>query len=312
MVTEPRLPRRAVTGIVVLDKPEGMTSNRALQIARRLFRARKAGHTGSLDPLATGVLPLCFGEATKLSGRLLDSVKTYQVIGRIGERTDTGDAHGEVVERGDPGPLTAAQIESALSAFRGPIEQVPPMYSALKHEGRRLYEIARAGGSVERPPRPVTIHELDLVSWKAPDLCLRVCCSKGTYIRTLVEDIGGALGGCAHVRQLRRTRAGPFDLSQAVSLDRIEQVAAEGLDALDSLLIPADAAVGDLPSMALDATAAKRLCQGQEVPAQGAGSPGTVRLYDADGAFLGLGERDARDRVRPRRLFNRDGTTETC
>lgn len=312
MVTEPRLPRRAVTGIVVLDKPEGMTSNRALQIARRLFRARKAGHTGSLDPLATGVLPLCFGEATKLSGRLLDSVKTYQVIGRIGERTDTGDAHGEVVERGDPGPLTAAQIESALSAFRGPIEQVPPMYSALKHEGRRLYEIARAGGSVERPPRPVTIHELDLVSWKGPDLCLRVCCSKGTYIRTLVEDIGGALGGCAHVRQLRRTRAGPFDLSQAVSLDRIEQVAAEGLDALDSLLIPADAAVGDLPSMALDATAAKRLCQGQEVPAQGAGSPGTVRLYDADGAFLGLGERDARDRVRPRRLFNRDGTTETC
>ncbi len=212
--------------------------------------------------------------------------------------------HGEVVERGDPGPLSAAQIEAALGAFRGPIEQVPPMYSALKHEGRRLYQIARTGGSVERPARPVTIHELDLLSWESPDLCMRVCCSKGTYIRTLVEDIGGALGSCAHVRQLRRTRAGPFDLSQAVSLDRIERVAAEGLAALDSLLIPADAAVGDLPSMALDAAAAKRLCQGQEVPAEGAGSPGTVRLYDADGSFLGLGERDAQDRVRPRRLFN--------
>ena len=312
MVTEPRLPRRAVTGILVLDKPDGMTSNRALQIARRLFRARKAGHTGSLDPLATGVLPLCFGEATKLSGRLLDSIKTYEVNGRIGERTDTGDAHGVVVERGDPGPLSAAQIEAALSAFRGPIEQVPPMYSALKHEGRRLYDIARAGGCVERPARPVTIHELDLLSWEPPHLRLRVCCSKGTYIRTLVEDIGAALGSCAHVRQLRRTRAGPFDLSQTVSLDRIEQAATEGLAALDGLLIPADAAVGDLPSLVFDAATTKRLCQGQEVAAAAPGSPGTVRLYDADGVFLGLGERDAQDRVRPRRLFNKDGTAETC
>jgi len=311
-VTEGRPPRRAVTGLLVLDKPAGMTSNRALQIVRRLFRARKAGHTGSLDPLATGVLPLCLGEATKLSGRLLEAVKTYEVTGRLGERTTTGDAEGEVIERRDPGPLSVGEIEPILGHFRGEIDQVPPMYSALKHEGQRLYRIARAGGTVDRPARRVTIHDLELLEFAAPDLRLRVTCSKGTYIRTLVEDIGGALDSCAHVRALRRTAAGPFDLGQAVTLEQLQTAADQGLEALDRLLMPADRAVRDLPALAFEASAARRLAQGQEVPATEAGRPGPVRLYDAAGRFLGLGERDAMDRVRPRRMFNPAGSGQTC
>lgn len=301
-----------MNGLLVLDKPSGMSSNRALQIVRRLFRARKAGHTGSLDPLATGVLPLCLGEATKLSGRLLDAVKAYEVTGRLGERTDTGDAEGEVIERRDPGPLNVAEIRSALDAFRGEIDQVPPMYSALKHEGRRLYRLAREGRTVDRPARRVTIRELELLDWTPPDLRLRVVCSKGTYIRSLVEDIGAALGGGAHVRALRRIAAGPFDLGQAVTLEQLESAAEQGTEALDRLLMPMDVAVRDLPALAFPADAARRLVQGQEVAAPEPGPPGPVRLYDTSGRFLGLGERDPADRVRPRRMFNPGGPGETC
>lgn len=311
-MTEGRTPRRAVTGLLVLDKPAGMSSNRALQIVRRLFRARKAGHTGSLDPLATGVLPLCLGEATKLSGRLLDAVKTYEVTGRLGERTTTGDAEGEVIERRDPGAVNVGAVESVLERFRGEIDQVPPMYSALKHEGRRLYRIARAGGTVDRPPRRVRIHALELLEFTAPDLRLRVVCSKGTYIRTLVEDIGAALDSCAHVRALRRTASGPFDIGQALTLEQLRTAADQGLETLDGLLIPADRAVRDLPALAFEAGDALRLAQGQEVLATEAGPAGPVRLYDAAGRFLGLGERDAMDRVRPRRMFNPDGAGRTC
>ncbi|MGB5210182.1 MAG: tRNA pseudouridine(55) synthase TruB [Gammaproteobacteria bacterium] len=303
---------RDVDGILVLDKPLGITSNRALQSARRIFQARKAGHTGSLDPLATGVLPLCFGEATKFSAVLLDSNKVYEVTGRLGERTDTGDAAGAQVERSDPQQVTREQIIDSLAGFRGDIAQVPPMYSALKHQGQRLYDIARKGGTVERAPRRVTIHELEFLDWHPPEFCLRVSCSKGTYIRTLIEDIGAALGQCAHVQKLHRTVAGPFSLAQALSLGRLEEVAAGGVAALDALLIGADAAVTHLPELHFDADDAKRLIQGQAVPAPASGPGGQVRLYGADGRFLGLGQWDPAGKVHPQRMFNAARVGRTC
>jgi tRNA pseudouridine55 synthase len=301
-----------VDGILVLNKPLGITSNRALQIARRIFQARKAGHTGSLDPLATGVLPLCFGEATKFSGVLLDSSKVYEVTGRLGERTDTGDAGGELIERTDPGGIGRGDIIKSLEAFCGVIEQVPPMYSALKHQGRRLYDIARSGDTVERAPRQITIHELEFLDWDPPDFQLRVSCSKGTYIRTLIEDIGRALGSCAHVRKLHRIAAGPFNLAQALSIEQLEAAAAESADALDALLTPADVAVTHLPALDFDADAARRLTQGQAVPAPAPGPTGQVRLYGADGRFLGLGRRDPAGQVHPQRMFNTARASQTC
>ncbi len=303
---------RDVDGILVLNKPLGITSNRALQIARRIFQARKAGHTGSLDPLATGVLPLCFGEATKFSGVLLDSSKVYQVTGRLGERTDTGDAGGELIQTTDPGDIERQDILDSLAVFRGVIEQVPPMYSALKHQGRRLYDIARGGGTVERAPRQVTIEELEFLDWDPPEFSLRVRCSKGTYIRTLIEDIGRALGSCAHVRRLQRTAAGPFDLEQALSIEQLEEAAAGGIAALDALLTPADVAVTHLPRLDFDADTATRLIQGQAVPAPAPGPTGQVRLYGADSRFLGLGRRDPADQVHPQRMFNTARAGRAC
>jgi tRNA pseudouridine55 synthase len=303
----PRRPSRPawrdVDGIVVVDKPVGMTSNAVLQRVRRLYRARKAGHTGSLDPLASGVLPLCFGEATKLSGLLLDAAKAYEVTGRLGARTATGDSEGETLESAAVPSLGAGDIEAVLAKFRGAIEQVPPMYSALKQDGRRLYELARAGQTVERPPRRVTIHALDLLAWSAPDLSLLVRCSKGTYIRTLVEDVGAALGTCAHVVRLRRVAAGPFRISDSVGLDVLE--AAAEADGLRERLLPADAGVPDLPAVRLSEDATTRLRQGQPVPLPASeGLPaGPCRVYDAAGRFVGLGEAGADGRLAPRRLF---------
>jgi len=272
--------RRDVSGILVLDKPVGMTSNAALQRVRRLYRARKAGHTGSLDPLASGVLPICLGEATKISGLLLEAPKTYEVSARLGARTDTGDAEGRVVEQQDWSNVTMDRVLAVMDAFRGRIEQVPPMYSALKQQGRRLYELARKGETVR--------------------------CSKGTYVRTLVEDLAAALGTVAHVSYLRRVEAGSLDQSRMVGLTELERVAEKGLDALDSLLQAPDEALPEVPAVRLDADQARRVQWGQRIEGTGDGA-GTVRLYGPDGIFLGLGQRGENGVLAPRRLFRTPG-----
>ena len=219
--------RRAVNGILVFDKPLGMSSNQALQKVRWLLNAEKAGHTGSLDPLATGVLPLCFGEATKYSQYLLDADKGYRTVAQLGVTTATGDAEGDVLERREV-TVGRSELEQALVGFRGDIKQIPPIYSALKKDGQPLYKLARAGEVVEREARSVTISRLEVEAFEPPLATLEVACSKGTYIRTLVEDLGQVLGCGAHVAQLRRTQAGPFVLAQAVSLDTLEKAYAEG------------------------------------------------------------------------------------
>ncbi len=302
-----RRSRRDVTGILVLDKPSGMTSNRALQRVRGFFRARKAGHTGSLDPLASGVLPICLGEATKISGFLLDARKCYEVVARLGARTDTGDADGAVVETREWFHVDLPLVERVLAAFVGDIEQVPPMYSALKHEGQRLYALARRGETVERPPRPVTIHSLSAGALDGSDLNLRVCCSKGTYVRTLVEDIAGALGTVAHVAGLRRIAAGSLDQSRMVSMTMIEEAAEQGDIALDALLQAPDTALPDFPEIVLDEQETGRITRGQQIDSPRA-EPGPVRLYGPEMRFLGLGQVRKDRRLAPRRLFQIDSS----
>ncbi len=260
----PRLPRRDVHGVLLLDKPLGLSSNDALIRAKRLLRANKAGHTGTLDPLATGLLPLCFGEATKFSQDLLDADKTYEATVRLGQRTSTGDAEGEVIaER--PVRCDAAALNEALARFVGAIEQVPPMHSALKKDGRPLYEYARAGQTVERAARRVTIHEIALLGCElpgAPVFAMRVTCSKGTYIRTLAEDIGEALGCGAHLTALRRTAVGDLTLDGAVTL---EQLAEHDDAARPAVLAPVDALLQRCVPVTLDATATQRFLQGQRI-----------------------------------------------
>ncbi|MBU6420527.1 MAG: tRNA pseudouridine(55) synthase TruB [Gammaproteobacteria bacterium] len=296
-------PRRDVHGILLLDKPERMTSNQALQAVKRLFNARKAGHTGSLDPLASGLLPICFGEATKLSAYLLDADKEYLVTCRLGVRTTTGDAEGEVVEQRPSLALTQTRIEAALAKFRGEIAQVPPMYSALKHQGRRLYDLAREGVEVAREPRRVVIHALHLQAFDAESITLSVRCSKGTYIRTLVEDIAQALGSCGHVSGLRRTSLGPYGATLPMrALADLQELAADTA-ALDALLLPPDSAVAQWPEARLGADAAWYFMRGQAVTVPGAPTRGWVRVYSPE-RFLGLGEVLADGRITPRRLLN--------
>ncbi|AMD02459.1 MULTISPECIES: tRNA pseudouridine(55) synthase TruB [Halomonas] len=292
-----------VNGVLLLDKPQGASSNHALQRARRLFQAQKAGHTGTLDPMATGLLPVCFGEATKFSSYLLEADKVYRTRIQLGVVTDTGDAEGEVVERQAVPVLKEADIEAVLTRFRGEIEQVPPMYSALKHQGRKLYELAREGKTVERAARRVTVYDARLLAHDGDAFTLEVRCSKGTYIRTLAEDIGRALGCGAHITALRRLKTGPFDAS--------EMVAFEGLDAqpgqaeLEARLLPVDVLVAHLPSLELDAEAVSRLRHGQSAfVSPGAMAPGeTTRLYH-DGIFLGLGVVRVAGEIAPRRLLS--------
>ncbi|NND45232.1 MAG: tRNA pseudouridine(55) synthase TruB, partial [Xanthomonadales bacterium] len=276
--------------------------NQALQRARRALDARKAGHTGSLDPLASGLLPLCFGEATKVSAYLLDSDKRYQVRARFGAATDTGDADGQVIEEGGsvPGP---DRLEAALAAFRGPIEQVPPMYSALKHEGQRLYKLARQGKEVERAPRSVVIHGLELIEMDGTDAVLEVHCSKGTYVRTLVEDLARECDTQAHVAALRRLTAGPFGPGGLVSLARLMEAEDAASGALDHLLLPMDTALKGWPSVTLGADAAFYLGNGQAVQGGAGMAPGLVRIYGPAQDFLGLGEVDADGLVAPKRLL---------
>jgi tRNA pseudouridine55 synthase len=298
---------RNVLGILLLDKPAGITSNAALQTVKRLFRARKAGHTGSLDPLATGMLPICFGEATKISGFLLDSDKRYRLSCRLGIKTATGDAEGEVIEERPVPALTEADVERALVPLRGTIEQLPPMYSALKHQGERLYKLARAGQEVARDTRTVTIHELVLLGMSADTLELEVKCSKGTYVRTLAEDLGEALGCGAHVSALRRLEVGPYrEPDQMVTLDELRHLAEDGNTALDRLLLPLESALGDYPAVRLSADSAFYIRQGQAVQVPRAPTEGWVRLYREDDHFLGMGEIQDDGKVAPRRLFHID------
>lgn len=285
-------------GILLLDKPLGLTSNAALSRAKRILGIRKAGHTGALDPLATGLLPLCFGQATKVSAFLLDADKGYLADVLLGETTASGDAEGEVVERREVPEISRAAIEEVLEEFRGPIDQVPPMYSALKHKGRRLHELARAGIEVERKARRITIHRLELLDFELPRLSLRVNSSKGTYIRSLAMDIGERLGCGAHLTGLRRESSGPFSLADAVSLARLED-----MDAADAraLLLPADAALTGLPRVNLEAGDATDMGHGKVV-ATDAPPAEQVRIYSPEG-FMGIGRIDQHGQLRVRRLF---------
>ena len=286
-----------------------MSSNAALQQVKRLYAAQKAGHTGALDPLATGLLPVCLGQATKLSGYLLDADKRYRVRAAVGACTTTGDAEGTVTRRSDAAALTRARLEAALPAFTGAIRQRPPMYSALKRDGTPLYELARAGIEVERAERPVRIEELRLTAFSPGSFELDVRCSKGTYVRTLVEDLAAAAGQCAHVADLRRLEAGPFREADMVSPERLEQAAAQGPGALDALLLPPLAGVATWPRVAVDVDRAGRLAQGQAVNAP-AGTPGLVAVTGPGGTLLGVAERGADGRLAPRRWMD-PGTAQT-
>ena len=295
--------RRNVSGIILLDKPKGFSSNAALQKVRWLLNAEKAGHTGSLDPLATGVLPLCFGEATKFSQYLLDADKGYETLMQLGVTTTTADAEGDVLEEREV-TVGRAEIEAALSAFRGPISQIPPMYSALKRDGQPLYKLARAGEVVEREPRSVTINRLELLAVDGTQARLDVACSKGTYIRTLVEDLGHVLGCGAHVAELRRTQAGPFSLAQTVTLEQLEQVHADGgNEAVDQFLLPSDSGLEHWPLVYFTEHSSFYWLHGQPVRAPDAPQFGMVRVQDHNGRFIGIGEVSEDGRIAPRRLI---------
>lgn len=297
---------RPVNGILVLDKPTGLSSNAALQTARRLFDAQKAGHTGALDPLASGVLPVCFGEATKFSQYLLDADKAYHSVFRLGVATASGDAEGDVLETCDASHIDLAAIEAAAPAFRGEITQVPSMFSALKHQGQPLYKLARQGIEVERKQRQVTIHSLDLgefVPGDHPTLAVDVHCSKGTYIRSIAEDLGAALGVGAHVEVLRRTMAGPFNLQQAVTLDQLrERVECDGVESLDEWLLPVETPVMHLPEVTISDDLGHYFLHGQ--PVMKSSLPeGLLRVYVDGLGFVGLGECNDDAMLAPRRLF---------
>lgn len=293
---------RDVNGILLLDKPAGASSNRALQQARRLFGAAKAGHTGSLDPLATGMLPVCFGTSTRLSHFLLGADKEYLVEARVGERTATADAEGEVLERSAVRPDRAAW-EAAAAAFTGVIEQIPPMHSAVHHQGRRLYELAREGREVERQPRQVTIHALEVQVCDGDTVALRVRCSKGTYVRTLVEDMAAHCGALAHIVALRRSFVQPFASREMHTMERIEAAAEEGHTALDALLLPPEAALDDWPRVQLDAARTFYLSRGEAVRVADAPGEGWLAVFGPDEKLLALAEIDDHGMVAPRRMM---------
>ncbi len=292
-----RPPRRRIDGVLLLDKPGGMSSNAALQKAKWLLCAAKAGHTGTLDPMATGLLPLCFGEATKFSGELLHADKRYEATIRLGVTTDTADAEGQVLQS-RPVAVTPGQAEAALARFRGEIEQVPPMHSALKRDGRPLYEYARQGIELERAPRRVTLHLLELLRFEGEDVDIAVDCSKGTYVRTLAQDIGAALGCGGHLTALRRTRIGGLSLQGAVTLAALEALPPESRTAL---LQPPDVLLAALPRLDVDEAAARRLMHGQPIRAV-QGVIGRLRLYGPGGHFLGLGQGGEEGQVAPIRM----------
>jgi len=292
---------RDVDGILLLDKPLGLSSNAALQQARGLYAAKKAGHAGSLDPLASGLLPICFGQATKVCGRLLNAGKTYQVNVELGARTESLDGETEVIERAPVPALDDAKVDAVLAGFLGQQQQVPPMHSALKHQGQRLYELARRGESIERAPRQIFIHRIERLRLEPPRLELVVRCSKGTYIRSLAADIAQRLGTLGYLAGLRRLSIDPFEGHPMHTLEQLEAARAAGTEVLDGLLLGADVAFFDLAAVHLDAPAERALLLGQAVNA--AAVAGALRAYGPNGRFLGLVEAGPPGRVRPVRLF---------
>ena len=289
-----------------MDKPAGISSNDVVQQAKRLFGAQKVGHTGSLDPLATGVLPLCFGEATKFSQYLLGADKKYWAQVRLGITTDTGDADGEVIAQADASSVTPAQAVAALETFVGEIEQIPSMYSALKHQGQPLYKLARKGIEVELAPRQVSIYSAELLQFSEASIELRVHCSKGTYIRSLAEDLGAALGCGGHVSALRRLAAGPYEERQATPLAELCEI--NDMQEMDALLLPVSSAVDSLPAVRLHEDIAQHLRQGQPVQVAHAPTDGWVQIFELadEDRFLGVGEILTDGRVAPRRLVAND------
>jgi tRNA pseudouridine55 synthase len=293
-----------VDGLLLLNKPAGLTSNQALQRVKRLLNAKKAGHTGSLDPAATGMLPLCFGEATKVCAFLLDADKTYRVTARLGIATDTGDADGTEISTVDVPELTVAEWGEILDEFQGESMQIPPMYSALKKDGKRLYELARQGRTVDRDPRPIRIDEISLLEVAGTRLGFRVHCSKGTYIRVLVEDIAKKAGTVAHTARLHRETVGGFQADDMLDLTGIEAEAESGPAAVRAHLIPPDLALDGMPAIYLDLETRSRFSVGQAVPAGPEGAIGLVRVYGTDNEFAGVGELSGDGQLAPRRVFN--------
>lgn len=299
-MSKPRRFYRDVDGILLLDKPLGLSSNAALQRARELFGAAKAGHAGSLDPLASGLLPLCFGQATKVCGRLLGAGKTYLVDVQLGARTESGDGETPVIERTPTPKLELAQVDAVLASFVGRQLQIPPMHSALKHQGERLYELARRGETVERAAREILIHRIERVRLSEDRLEFEVYCSKGTYIRTLAADIAARLGTIGYLYALRRLTLDPFGGRPMYSL---EDLAGRTTEGRDGLLLSADVAFDDLPALELSSVAEQNLLLGQTVTACGAPLAAEIRAYGAGGRFVGLVASVDRDRVKPVRLF---------
>ena len=302
-MSKPRKRGRDIHGVFLLDKPQGMSSNDIMQKVKRIFQANKAGHTGALDPLATGMLPICLGEATKFSQFLLDADKCYLVTAKLGERTDTSDAEGQIVESREV-KVKTPEILTALEQFRGNILQVPTMFSALKHNGKPLYEYARQGITVEREARPITIFELNFIEYNAPYLTLEVHCSKGTYIRTLVDDLGEALGCGAHVTMLRRTAVADYPTEKMLDWHALQSLAEQqDLSLLDALLLPMDTAVAKLPALTLDENQTQGIGFGQRIKFNNPNRlQGQVRLFSHENRFLGMAVIDENNVIRPQRL----------
>jgi tRNA pseudouridine55 synthase len=292
-----------VDGLLLLNKPSGLTSNQALQKVKRLLNARKAGHTGSLDPSATGMLPLCFGEATKVCAFLLDADKTYRVTAKLGTATDTGDADGTETETAEVPEFSAEQWQDLISGFLGESEQVPPMYSALKQGGQRLYKLARKGKTVERQPRPIRIDDISLLEIAGSRLVFRVTCSKGTYVRTLVEDIAVKAGTVAHTAHLHRESVAGFESADMLDLGSVEETAGSDLKGLREGLLPPDTALQGMPAVTLDRIGADRFRAGQAVSAGGEPIPGLVRVYAEANKFIGVGELSGQGSLAPKRVF---------
>ena len=302
-MSKPRKRGRDIHGVFLLDKPQGMSSNDIMQKVKRIFQANKAGHTGALDPLATGMLPICLGEATKFSQFLLDADKRYLVTAKLGERTDTSDAEGQIVETHEV-KVKTPEILTALEQFRGDILQVPTMFSALKHNGKPLYEYARQGITVEREARPITIFELNFIEYNAPYLTLEVHCSKGTYIRTLVDDLGEALGCGAHVTMLRRTAVADYPTEKMLDWNTLQALAEpQDLSLLDALLLPIDTAVAKLPALTLNESQTQSIGFGQRIKFDNSNRlQGQVRLFSHENRFLGVAVIDENNVIRPQRL----------
>ncbi len=303
MAKQRRRKGRSISGIIVLDKAVGLSSNMALQEVKWLFEANKAGHTGSLDPLATGVLPLCLGEATKVSQFLLNSDKRYRARIKLGIRTDSADSEGQVIAQCDEVNVSREQVEQALQSFKGETQQIPPMHSALKVDGVPLYKLAREGKTISREARSICVYELELTDFQGDEIELEITCSKGTYIRTIADDLGQDLGCGAHIIALRRLQAGAFTEADCVSTDALREVKEKhGMDRLDQNLIPMDRAIEDLPEVNLPSIAASQFKNGQSVLVRHLPEEGLVRLYEEE-QFIGIGCIDDDGKVAPKRLI---------